>query len=214
MQLYKEEKNMEKQWEAWTTPAGHACIQRADGEVITIKNDGITGYSFVLEYLKKMAMHYRSHLRAADLILQQQLGERYKHIKTLPELYNSSLAIISINCCFGEMDHVPDCDAQGNMHVEFVRCLFRATCPFNGYNPDLKDKQLVCCNPIYETSLTRRQAEMAELLAGTGYSVEELAAIMGVSYHRARDIASEIYATLGVNSRAELMLLLKEKRIR
>lgn len=207
---------MKKQWEweAWTTPTGHACIQRADGEVITIKNDGITGYSFALEYLKRMSVHYRNHLRAADLILQRQLGDKYKHAKQFPNIYNSGLAIISINCCFGEMDLVPDCDSQGNMNVEFVRCPFRATCPFNGYNPDLKDKTLVCCNPVYETPLTKRQTEMAELLANTDYSVEELAAIMGVSYHRARDIASEIYAALGVNSRAELMLLLKNKRIR
>lgn len=202
------------QWEAWTTPVGHACVQGADGEVITIKNDGITGYSFVMEYLQKMAAHYKNHLRAADLILQQQLGEKYKHVKKIPNIYNAHLAIISINCCFGEMDHVPDCDAQGDMHVEFVRCPFRATCPYNGFNPDLKDKQLVCCNPIYETPLTPRQAEMAELLLNTDYSVEDIAMAMGISYNRARCIASEIYAALDVNSRAELMLLLKDKRIK
>lgn len=202
------------QWEAFTTPAGHACIQLADGEMITVKNDGITGYSFALEYLQKMAVHYKNHLRAADLILQSQLGDRYKHVKKIPNIYNAHLAIISINCCFGEMDNVPDCDVQGDMHVEFVRCLFRSTCPFNGYNPALKDKQLVCCNPIYETGLTKRQSEMAELLTTTDYPVEDIASVMGISYQRARDLASEIYAALDVNSRAELMLLLKDKRIR
>lgn len=201
-------------WEAYTTPAGYVCIQKADGKVITVKNDGITGYGFVLEYLKKMAAHYKNHLRAADLILQQQLGEKYKFVKQIPNVYNANLAIVSINCCFGENDNVPDCDPQGEMHVEFVRCPFRATCPYNGYNTALKEKQLVCCNPIYETQLTRRQAEMAELMVSTSCSIEDIAAVMNISYHRARDIASEIYAVLDVNSRAELMLLLKDKRIR
>ena len=202
------------QWEAWTTPAGHVCVQQSDGEMITIKNDGVTGYSFALEYLQKMAVHYKNHLRAVDLILQSQLGDRYKHVMKIPNVYNAHLAIISINCCFGELDHVPDCDSQGDMYTEFVRCPFRATCPFNGYNPALKDKQLVCCNPIYETNLTPRQTEMAELLLNTDYSVEDIALSMGISYNRARCIASEIYAVLDVNSRAELMLLLKDKRIR
>lgn len=202
------------EWEAFMTPAGYACVQLSDGEVITVKNDGVTGYSFALEYLQKMAVHYKNHLRAADLLLQGQLGEKYKHIKNIPNIYNAHLAVVSMNCCFGEMDNVPDCDVQGEVHVEFVRCPCRATCPFNGYNPDLKDKQLVCCNPIYETGLTKRQAEMAELMMQTDYQVEDIAAIMGVSYQRARGLASEIYATMGVNSRAELVLLLKDKRIK
>ena len=200
-------------WEAWTTPEGMVAIQMADGEIITVKNDGVTGYGFALDYLKKMSVNYRNHLRAADLILQRQLGDTYKHIRKIPNLYNSNLAVISMNCVFGNMDHVPDRDASGEFHFEFSRCPFRATCPFNGYNTANKNKDLVCCNPIYETDLTPKQREVADLLVNTSYSMSDIASVMGISETRVKHHASDVYSTIGVNTRQELMLLLKDKRI-
>ena len=200
-------------WEAWTTPEGMVAIQMADGEIITVKNDGVTGYGFALDYLKKMSVNYRNHLRAADLILQRQLGDTYKHIRKIPNLYNSNLAVISMNCVFGNMDHVPDCDASGEFHFEFSRCPFRATCTFNGYNTANKNKDLVCCNPIYETDLTPKQREVADLLVNTSYSTSDIASVMGISETRVKHHASDVYSTIGVNTRQELMLLLKDKRI-
>ena len=102
-----------KHWEAWTNPDGMVSIQQADGSIIIVKNDGSTGYSFALDYLQKMQVHYRNHLRAADLILQRQLGDKYKYVRQLPNLYNSNLALVSMNCVFGNMDHIPDCDEKG-----------------------------------------------------------------------------------------------------
>lgn len=201
------------QWEAWTTPTGDVCIQQADGGTIIIKKDGITGYSFALEYLRKLAINYKNHLKAANLILQQQLGNKYKYVKEIPNVYNAHLAIISISCCFAAMDHIPTCDAQGELHVKFVKCPLRAICRYNGYNPQLSNEKIVCCNPIYETNLSKRQTEMAELLLNTDYSMEDIAKIMEISYQRARCIASEVYTTLKVNSRTELTRLLKDKRI-
>lgn len=200
-------------WEAWTTPEGMVGVQLENGEIITVKNDGVTGYGFVMEYLEKMSVNYRNHLRAADLILQQQMGERYKHVRKVPNLYNSNLAVISMNCAFGNMDHVPDYDGNGGFHFEFARCPFRATCPFNGYNPANREKELVCCNPVYETGLTPRQREAAHYLTTTGYSTAEIAAAMCVSEARIKQLASSVYLHLGVNSRQELTLLLKDKRI-
>lgn len=200
-------------WEAWTKPDGMAAIQTAEGEIVTVKNDGITGYGFALEYLEKMAAHYRNHLRAADLILQRQLGDSYKHIRIIPNIYNANLALVSINCAFGNMDHIPDCDSQGNMHFEFTKCPLRATCPFNGFNPANKGKELVCCNPIYETGLTPRQRQAADMLVNTTLTPKEIAGAMGITEQRLRNIAAEIYQTLSVNSRQELVFLLKDKRI-
>lgn len=201
-------------WEAWTKPDGMVAVQLADGQMITVKNDGVTGYGFAMEYLERLSANYRNHLRAADLILRRQVGEEhYKHIRRAPNLYNSNLAIISMNCGFGNMDHVPDYDASGEFHFEFAACPFRATCPYNGYNEALRSKELVCCNPIYETGLTARQRELADLLVNTSYSYEDMAAAMGVSEGRIKRAVSEIYAALSVNSRQELTLLLKGKRI-
>lgn len=202
-----------KHWEAWTNPDGMVSIQQADGSLIIVKNDGSTGYSFALDYLQKMQVHYRNHLRAADLILQRQLGDKYKHVRQVPNLYNSNLALVSMNCVFGNMDHIPDCDEKGEYHFEFAHCPFRATCPYNGFNPANKGKDLVCCNPVYETGLTPRQREAADLLVNTTLQLKEIADTMGISDQRLRNMASEIYAALSVNTRQELMLLLKDKRI-
>ena len=200
-------------WEAWTKPDGMVGVQMPDGEVITVKNDGVTGYGFALEYLQKMASGYRNHLRAADLILQRQLGESYKHIRKVPNLYNSNLAIISMNCVFGSMDNVTDCDPSGQFHFEFAACPFRATCPFNGYNPSNQGKDLVCCNPVYETGLTPRQREIADLLVRTSMTNAEIASALCITEKSVKNHATEIYSTLQVNTRQELTLLLKDKRI-
>ena len=178
-----------------------------------MKNDGVTGYGFALEYLQKMASGYRNHLRAADLILQRQLGEGYKHIRKVPNLYNSNLAIISMNCVFGSMDNVPDCDPGGQFHFEFAACPFRATCPFNGYNPSNQGKDLVCCNPVYETGLTPRQREIADLLVRTSMTNAEIASALCITEKSVKNHATEIYSTLQVNTRQELTILLKNKRL-
>ena len=204
---------MKKGWEAWTRPDGMVNIQKEDGDVLTVRNDGTTGYGFALEYLQKMSVHYRNHLRAADLILQRQLGDRYKHVSRIPNIYNSHLALISMNCAFGCLDHVPDCDSSGEFHFEFASCPFRATCPYNGYNPDLLGSELVCCNPVYDTGLTPRQREVAGLLTGTSMSMAEIADSLVISEKRIKNHATDIYAALGVNTRQELTLLLKDKRI-
>lgn len=205
---------MEGGWEAWTKQDGTVGIQLADGEMFTVKNDGVTNYAFVMRYLEMMGEHYKNHLRAADLILQRQIGEEsYKHVRKVPNLYNSHLALISMNCVFGEMDSQPDCDSLGNLHFEFARCPFRATCPFNGYADRNAGKALVCCNPIYETGLTDRQAQVAHLLVTTGCSNMEIAVAMGCSEDNIKGLARKIYAHFNVNTRSELALLLRNKRL-
>lgn len=204
---------MEKSWEAWTRPDGMVNIQTEGGEVMTVRNDGQTGYGFALEYLRTMSVHYRDHLRAADLILRRQLGDRYRHVSRIPNLYNSNLALVSMNCAFGTMDHVADCDRDGNFHFEFAPCPFRATCPYNGYSSDNRGNSLVCCNPVYDTGLTPRQREVADLLVSTAMTNAEIADVLCISEKRVKNHASDIYAALQVNTRQELTLLLKDKRI-
>lgn len=205
---------MKPEWEAWTKPDGTVGVQLSDGEVITIKNDGITGYGFVMDYLNRVGVHYKNHLRAADLILRRVVGdESYNRIRKVPNVYNSNLAIVSMNCGFGNMDNVPDYDSFGEFHFEFTACPFRATCPYNGYNTSLSGKELVCCNPIYETGLTSRQREVADFLINTSYTNSDIGLALGISEKCVKYHISEIYTTLDVNSRQELSLLLKGKRI-
>ena len=100
---------LERQWEAHTRiQDGFSRIVFEDGEEITVKNDGKTGIDFVEEYLDEMKKNYPSHLVAADQLLQIRLGRSYKTIRNLRSRYLSELALVSLNCCFGREDDIPD----------------------------------------------------------------------------------------------------------
>lgn len=203
-----------KQWEAETRVRdGQVNVEFADGQRIVVKNDGVTGYSFVMEYLDRMEKHYGAHLLAIDQILRRDLADEYKTIKAIPNIYNAHLAVQSINCIFGRCDEVYDCDENGEFHMEFTQCPRRATCRFNGYNERCKDKVIVGCNPIYECGLTPTQAKVAELLANSSMQEKEIAEVLGNSPGTVKKLREQVFATLGVNSRPELIQKFKGKRL-
>lgn len=203
-----------KQWEAETRVRdGQVNVEFADGQRIVVKNDGVTGYSFVMEYLDRMEKHYGAHLLAIDQILRRDLADEYKTIKTIPNIYNAHLAVQSINCIFGRCDEVYDCNENGEFHMEFTQCPRRATCRFNGYNERYKDKVIVGCNPIYECGLTPTQAKVAELLANTSMQEKEIAEVLGNSPGTVKKQREQVFATLGVSSRPELIQKFKGKRL-
>ena len=205
---------MNREWEAHTNlKDGFVRIEFADGEELTVKNDGVTGYDFVLEYLEEIEQSYPSHVIAADLKLQQRLGKSYKTIKAIPNRYNAELALISLNCCFGKEDEIPDYEHDGTFHPEFTLCSERYGCPFNGFNPTFKGKKIVCCNPIYECGLTPTQAKVADLMVNTSLSYEDMATAMGCSYSNIDNIRKRIFGQLGVMSRPELTQMLRGRRL-
>ena len=62
-------------WEAETRMRdGQINVEFADGRRIVVKNDGVTGFDFVQDYLKKMEKNYSAHLIAIDQILQRDLA--------------------------------------------------------------------------------------------------------------------------------------------
>lgn len=203
-----------RQWEAHTNlKDGFVRIEFEDGEQLTVKNDGLSGYGFVQEYLQQMELDYPSHLLAADLKLQQRLGKSYRAIKAIPNRYKAELALVSLNCCFGKEDEIPDHEKDGTFHPEFTLCSERYNCPFNGYNPALKDKKIVCCNPIYECGLTPTQAKIADLIVNTSLTYEDMASAMGCSISNIDNIRKRIFAQLGVATRPELVQLLHGRRL-
>lgn len=203
-----------KQWEAETRVRdGQVNVEFADGQRVVVKNDGVTGYSFVMEYLDRMEKHYGAHLLAIDQILRRDLADEYKTIKAIPNIYNAHLAVQSINCIFGRCDEVYDCDENGEFHMEFTQCPRRATCRFNGYNERYKDKVIVGCNPIYECGLTPTQAKVAELLANSSMQEKEIAEVLGSSPGTVKKRREQVFATLGVSSRPELIQKFKGKRL-
>lgn len=205
---------MKRQWEAHTNlKDGFSKVVFDDGEEILVNNEGTSGFAFVEEYLEEMRKNYPSHLEAADMKLQARLGRSYRTVKTLRRRYMAELALISLNCCFGREDNIPDHESVGDFNTEFTLCPERYSCPFNGFNPAFKDKKTVCCNPVFECGLTRTQASVADLMVNTSLGYEEIADKLGCSYSNIDNIRKRIFAILGVSTRPELMLLLKGKRL-
>lgn len=205
---------MNRKWEAHTNlKDGFSIIVFSDGEEITVKNDGTTGFSFVEEYLEEMRECYPSHLDAADKKLQMRLGKAYKTIKAVRRRYMAELALISLNCCFGNEDAIMDHESAGDFNSEFILCPERYNCPFNGFNPAFKDKKVVCCNPIYECGLTPTQAKVADLMVNTSLQYEDIADQLGCSYSNIDNIRKRIFSILDVSTRPELMIKLRGKRL-
>ena len=206
---------MNRKWEAHTNLRdGFSIIVFEDGEELTVKNDGVTGFAFVEEYLEEMRKNYPSHLEACDIKLRMRLGRSYKTIREIKRRYMAELALISLNCCFGREDNIPDHKGPDDFNSEFTLCPERYNCPLNGFNPAYRDKKQVCCNPIYECGLTNTQAEVADLMVNTGLSYEEIADRLGCSYSNIDNIRKRIFAELGVSTRPELMKMLEGKRLR
>lgn len=201
-------------WEAETRMRdGQINVEFADGRRIVVKNDGVTGFDFVQDYLKKMEKNYSAHLIAIDQILQRDLAGDYKAIKAVPNVYLSHLAVQSINCVFGKCDDVYDCDQEGELNMEFTACPRRATCRFNGYNEKYRDKIVVGCNPVYECGLTPTLAKVAELLANTDMDYGEIAEALNRSKHTVEWSAKQIFPLLEVKNRLELIKKFKGKRL-
>ncbi len=192
---------------------GQVNVEFADGTRMVVKNDGVTGYGFVQEYLERMKVHYSAHLLAIDQILQRDLADDYRTVKAVPNVYNAHLAVQSMNCVFGKCDEVFDYDKNGEFHMEFTVCPRRATCRFNGYNEKYRDKLTVGCNPVYECGLTPSQARLARLMVDSDMQEMEMAEALNVSLSTVRNTRKAVFAALGVGCRAELTKKLKGKRL-
>lgn len=203
-----------RRWEAHTNLRdGFSHIVFEDGEGIEVKNDGITGYDFVLEYLEEMKKHYRNHLAACEMKLKMRLGTHFNVVRAVPNRYKAEVALISLNCCFGREDAIYDHTDDGNFNPEFTFCPERYNCPFNGFKECNRGKKLVCCNPIYECGLTTVQAQVADLMVSSSMSYEQIADKMGCSYSNIDNIRRRIFEKFGINSRQELVILLSGKRL-
>lgn len=204
---------MKRGWSVWAWNDGGVSIRFQDGETVEVRTDGRSGYGFAEEYIGEMSLHYQGQLQAADGILQRMLGSKYATIRTFRRIYLAYLAVTSMRCAFGQSQGIPHYDGKGNFHFGHSPCPIRPVCPFNGYSNG--HHRSVCgCNPIYETGLSERQTEIADLLANSPLSLTEIADHVYLDEGRVRNLASEVYAKLGVKNRQELVCFLRGKRVR
>lgn len=203
----------EVSWEAWQRPDGYICIDASDGTSVTVKNDGTTGYAFVEWYLAEMGKHYSGHLAAMDMILRERLGKAYAAIRSSEKIYRSNLAVASLCCAFGSFDMQPDFSPENGFRMEFVPCCCRCQCRYNGFSPSSRGKRVLGCNPVYELGLSERQAQVADMLAHSEASLEEIAVALSLSIQAIKYHATHIYAAVGVSGRQALTLKLAGKRL-
>lgn len=199
-------------WKVLYVSEREAVIKEMGGEMITVSMDSAKGYSFVLDYLKMLSKNYNGHIRSADMLLQKMLGSQYHFVRSSERMYNTRLALLSLSCGFGGCGDGLDCDEMGELKFRYSHCPLRSVCPVNGYSIKTRNG-FSCCNPVYETSLTSKQIRMADLLISTSYAYKDIAELLGIAEGRARNMACEIFAVMGVCDRQELTLLLKNKRL-
>lgn len=203
---------MKHGWNVILCCPDRVLIEYLDGEMVVVSSDGRTGYGFARDYLNTMSIHYSKQLEASDHILRKMLGSTYDTIRKVNRIYESKLAVISLNCAFGGLTNNPHCDLSGDLNFSPPQCPLRSICPFNGVKHK-NEPNIHGCNPIYESNLTDRQKEIAMLLFETSFCMAEISNIVHLDEGRVRNISSEIYSILGVGNRQELVCLLRGKRI-
>lgn len=203
---------MVRGWKVLSVTERRAVIEELGGEIVVVSSDAARGYSFVTDYLKLLSRNYAGHLRAADMLLQKLLGEQYRFVRASERMYKTRLALLSLSCGFGATGEGMDFDDTGMMNFRRAPCPVRSVCPVNGYSVKSRG-EVSCCNPVYETGLTPKQLQVADLLVTTSYGYKDIAEMLNIAEGRARNIACEVFAAVGVCDRQELTVLLKGKRL-
>ena len=205
---------MKRGWSilAWSNEG--VTVRFTDGRVEEIRTDGRSGSGLAEEYIEAMSLHHSGQLRAADGILQRMLGSKYAVVRSFKRIYQAHLTVVSMGCAFGPATDHPHFDGKGRFRFGYSPCPVRAVCPFNGYHSNGNKEGCYGCNPIYETGLTARQTEVADLLVNTPFSLLEIAERIHLDEGRVRNIASEVYAKMGVRNRQELAYALRGKRLK
>lgn len=99
-----------------------------------------------------------------------------------------------IKCNWGNDDEIKDIDADGCFNFEHVRC------PLRGGDCIWED---TICHPKAMNSLTRREIEVARLIAA-GKSYKEIAQQLFISVRTVESHRDNIYNKLGFNKQSQL----------
>lgn len=206
---------MKEGFEAQTLPDGRVQILFNNGKSLFWNLSTPEGIDFADEYIDDLRSLIPYHLEAIDMLLKQDLGEAKYNRMLLNEMYHKELVVKqSLRCCFGKLDNTPDRDITGKYNFEFVSCPRRETCPFNGFNPKNKDNKFVICNPVINTGLSTKEAEVTKYLIQTELTNTQIAASLRISTNTLKRHICHIFAKTKVNSRAELTNKLLNQRLK
>lgn len=170
---------------------------------------------FYDEYLSLMNEQYPGHIKGIHQLLKMCMGaKKYNNISKIPFLLKRHVAFQSLKCAFPKMDNIPAYDGNGNFDFKYGHrtggCFM---CPYCGYR-DNENKDLSVYNPIYHTSLTSMEIEVASQLINSMRTTEDIRNILNCSMDEITKIEGSIYKKMKVNNRFELKYVLNNKRIK
>lgn len=97
-------------------------------------------------------------------------------------------------CNLAVIDHVPDIDDNGVMHLEKVYCPMRGECP---------DENIIC-NPKVNTGLHKRELEVVRLICD-GLTDEQVSERLFISVFTAENHRKNILRKLNLHSKQEIV---------
>jgi len=204
---------MKEQFKAFSFPDGTINIIFNNGEIQKLDISVPKCREFVDEYLSDLKSLYPDHLQGVEAILKIDLGDKYNSMLLNSDYHKELLVHQSLNCCAGLLSDTPNRDANGKYYFERVFCPRRKTCPFNGFNPKYKGKKDVVCNPLLNTGLSPREAEVTEFFLDTSLNNTQIADICCISIHTLQRHISHIFAKLHISTRTELINKLSKPNI-
>lgn len=122
------------------------------------------------------------------------LQEIYRKSSGNVPYYRFRIVARFIRCNLAEMDHVPDVDTAGRLHLESVACPMRGECPYDG----------IICRPSFNHRLSPAELRVMKLLYD-GYTDEEIADTLCLSRHTVHTHIRNSLTRLDLHSRGEFM---------
>lgn len=175
-----------------------------DGELWCKDTEGhnelvdITKMDLLKKVLRKVKENYPEAYAA--------LEEKYKASAPNKTYYKYMMAKRFIKCNFAQLDatYIDIEEIGGEIKVNFERtdCPMRDECKYNG----------VICMPIFNTSLSAQEKQVAKLMYA-GLKRDEIAGMMYLAYDTVNNHIRNIYAKLGVHNMAEFMKYVTDNKM-
>lgn len=105
-------------------------------------------------------------------------------------------------CRFGALDAIPDIDEVGNTTREYIMCPIRAVCPM----------KRIPCEARITTKLGKGEEAVMKMIY-EGKTESEIASARGTSIATVATQRQNAYTKLGVNSKAEFVILATQKQM-
>ncbi len=130
------------------------------------------------------------------------LCKEYDRCKANLRLYRFKIVQRFCKCNFGNIDNIADVDPSGRFNLESVPCPLRGECRYEG----------VICRPEFDSRLTNGELRVLKLWYD-GYTCEEIAEKLYLSYHTVCNHIRRAMSRLGLHDKAEFFRYAQQHKI-